>query len=121
MRSSMIRLKRAYDPPDRSDGVRILVDRVWPRGVKKAEARIDEWRWDLAPTAALHKWFHHDPRKWEAFRRRYRNELEARGKLDELRELAERSRRETITLLFGARDEEHNNAVVLKELLEELS
>lgn len=117
----MIRIKRVYDPPELSDGVRILVDRVWPRGLKKAEARIDEWRWDLAPTAALRKWFHHDPRKWEAFRRRYRNELKARGKFKELQELAERAKRETLTLLFGARDEEHNNAVVLKELLEELS
>lgn len=96
------------------------MDRLWPRGLKRTEARIDEWRWDLAPTAALRKWFHHDPRKWEEFRRRYRQELKARGKLDELQELANRARRERITLLFAARDEAHNNAVVLKELLEEL-
>ncbi len=96
------------------------MDRVWPRGLTKAEARIDEWRWDLAPSAALWKWFRHDPRKWDEFQRRYRNELRARGKLEELQTLADRAQRETVTLLFGARDEERNNAVVLKELLEGL-
>ena len=116
----MVRIKRVYDEPDRQDGLRILVDRVWPRGLKKTAARIDAWRWDLAPTAALRKWFRHDPKKWEEFQRRYRDELEARGKLEELQELAERAERETITLLFGARDEAHNNAVVLKALLEEV-
>jgi len=116
----MIRIKRAYSPPDRADGLRILVDRVWPRGLKKIEARIDEWRWDLAPTAALRKWFHHDPKKWDEFQRRYRHELKARSKLDGLRDMAERAKREAITLLFAARDERHNNAVALKELLEEL-
>ncbi len=109
-----------YDRPDIADGVRVLVDRVWPRGVKKLDARIDEWRCDLAPTAPLRKWFHHDPKKWEAFSRRYRSELEARGKLDELRRLADRARRNTITLLFGARDLERNNAVILKQVVEEL-
>lgn len=116
----MIRIKRVYGQPNRSDGVRILVDRIWPRGLSKEKARIDEWRWDLAPTAALRKWFHHDPRKWDEFQRRYRDELRARGKLEELQELADRATRETITLLFGARDEEHNNALVLKELLDGL-
>ena len=116
----MIRIKRVYNQPDLSDGVRILVDRLWPRGLKKAEARIDEWRWDLAPSSALRKWFHHDPRKWDEFQRRYRNELKARGKIEELQELAGRAKRGTITLLFGARNEKHNNAVVLKELLEGL-
>lgn len=117
----VIRIRRVYDPPNRTGGVRILVDRVWPRGLKKADALIDEWRWDLAPTAALRKWFHHDPRKWEEFRRRYRLELEARGKMEDLRGLAQRAKAEAIVLLFGARDGQHNNAVVLKELLEELS
>jgi uncharacterized protein YeaO (DUF488 family) len=116
----MIRIKRVYNPAERSDGVRILVDRVWPRGMKKTAARIDEWRWDLAPTAALRKWFRHDPKKWDDFQRRYRHELKARGKLDALQELAKRARRERITLLFAAQDEEHNNAVVLRELLGEL-
>ena len=116
----MIRIKRVYNQPDRSDGVRILVDRVWPRGLRKILTRIDHWRWDLAPSPALRKWFRHDPRKWGEFRRRYRNELKGRGKLEELQGLADRARRETITLLFGADDEEHNNAVVIKEILEGL-
>lgn len=120
IRSPVIRIKRAHSPPDRSDGFRILVDRVWPRGVKRTHARIDEWRWDLAPTAALRKWFRHDPKKWNKFRARYQRELEARGKLQELQQLAKRAAREGITLLFAARDEEHNNAVALKEFLEEL-
>jgi uncharacterized protein YeaO (DUF488 family) len=117
----VIRIKRVYNQPDRADGVRILVDRLRPRGLAKEKAGIDEWRQDLAPTAGLRKWFGHDPRKWDEFRRRYRNELKARGKLTELRELADRARRETITRLFGAHDETHNNAVVLKELLAEVS
>lgn len=116
----MIRTKRVYHRPDPSDGVRTLVDRLWPRGLSIEGARIDGWRWDLAPSAALRRWFRHEPRKWEEFRRRYRDELEARGKMEELQELAERARRETITFLFGARDEEQNNAVVLKEILEDL-
>lgn len=91
----MIRIKRVYGRPDRADGVRILVDRLWSRGLKKAEARIDEWRQDLAPIAALRKWFGHDPRKWDEFRRRYWNELKATGKLEELQALAGRARRET--------------------------
>ena len=115
----MIRIKRVYDPPEVTDGVRILTDRVWPRGLKKIGTWIDEWRWDLAPTPALHQWFHRDLRKWDEFRRRYRLELEARGKAEELRRLAERAKEGTITLLFGARDAEHNSAVVLKELLDE--
>lgn len=115
-----IKIKRVYQPRECSDGIRILLDRVWPRGLNKIEARIDEWRWDLAPSAALRKWFRHDPRKWDEFRRRYRGELKTRGKLDDLQELARRAKRERITILFGARDEAHNNAVVLKALLEEL-
>lgn len=116
----MIKIKAAYSQPHSSDGVRILVERVWPRGLSIEGARIAGWRWDLAPTAALRRWFRHDPRKWSEFKIRYRSELEERGKLDEVRKLAERARRETITLLFAARDEEQNNAVVLKEILEDL-
>lgn len=81
----MIRIKRVYAPPDGSDGVRILVDRLWPRGVTREAARIDEWRKDLASTTVLRKWFGHDPSKWEEFQSRYRNELEAAGKMEELR------------------------------------
>ena len=83
--------------------------------------RIDGWRKDLAPSNALRKWFGHLPRRWEEFKRRYPEELETRGEMEELRRLADEAKRETITLLFGAGDEEHNNAVVLKELLEKLS
>ncbi|MGH7372314.1 MAG: DUF488 domain-containing protein, partial [Candidatus Methylomirabilales bacterium] len=116
----MIRIERVYEPPGRGDGVRVLVDRLWSRGLSEQKARIDEWQKDLAPTAALRKWFQHDPKKWNEFQRRYRNELKAKGKLEELQELARRAKRETITLLFGALDEEHNNAVALKDLLKEL-
>lgn len=117
----MIRIKRVYAPPDGSDGVRILVDRLWPRGVTREAARIDEWRKDLAPTTVLRRWFGHDPSKWEEFQSRYRNELEAAGKMEELRSLGERARRETITLLYAARDEVRNNAVVIEKLIEKLS
>jgi uncharacterized protein YeaO (DUF488 family) len=117
----MIRIKRIYDRPDPSDGIRILVDRLWPRGMSRAAARIDEWRKDLAPTNVLREWFHHDPPKWEEFRQRYRNELDAAGKTGELKELADRARTETVTLLYAAHDEMHNNAVALKKILGKLS
>ena len=117
----MIRIKRVYAPPDESDGVRFLVDRLWPRGVSKSAARIDEWRKDLAPSNNLRKWFDHDPSKWKEFRSRYRDELESAEKMDKLRILGERARRETITLVYAARDEAHNNAVVIKKLVEKLS
>ncbi len=116
----MIKVKSVYDHPEHSDGVRILVDRVWPRGVKLIGTWIDDWRWDLAPSPALRKWFRLDPRKWEPFKRRYRHELEVRHKMDDLRRLAERAKEENLTLLFVAGDEEHNSAVALRELLEEL-
>lgn len=114
----MIRLKWAYDPASKDDGVRILVDRFWPRGVEKHEAHIREWRKELAPTDALRRWFHHDPEKWEEFRERYRNELRFAGRLEEVYAIGERARRETVTLVFAARDRERNNAAVLKELME---
>jgi uncharacterized protein YeaO (DUF488 family) len=117
----MVRIKRGYNKPVRSDGVRILVDRIWPRGVAKSEARIDEWRKDLAPTKALRQWFDHDPSKWEEFQSRYRKELVVAGKMEELRILGERARREAITLVYAARDEEHNHAVVIKKLIDLLS
>ena len=113
-----IRLKRVYDPPEPGDGTRILVDRLWPRGLKKAEAVLDVWSKELAPSAELRRWFGHDPARWEEFRRRYRQELTARP--DELARLAEAARAGPVTLLFAARDETRNNAVVLKEMLEEL-
>ena len=117
----MIRIKRVYAPPDGSDGVRFLVDRLWPRGVSKAAARVDEWRKELAPSNDLRKWFEHDPSKWEEFQSRYRKELEAAGMMEEIRIMGEKARKETITLVYAARDEARNNAVVIKKLIETLS
>lgn len=110
-----LRIKRVYEPPSRQDGVRVLVDRVWPRGLSKEKAAVDHWLKDVAPSTALRRWFGHDPQRWDEFRRRYRAELAKRpGALDELRRL---TRHGTSTLLFGARDSDHNQAVVLEELL----
>jgi uncharacterized protein YeaO (DUF488 family) len=111
-----IDLKRVYDPPAGSDGHRILVDRIWPRGITKAELRIDAWLKDLAPSAYLRKWFGHDPAKWDEFKQRYARELEQRP--EALDELVEKARAGHVTLVFGARDTQHNNAVALKEELE---
>jgi uncharacterized protein YeaO (DUF488 family) len=111
-----IALKRAYDPAAPGDGRRILVDRVWPRGVARDDLRIDAWRKDLAPSTALRKWFGHDPKKWDAFKERYGRELEQHA--DALEELLAQASAGQITLVFSARDTEHNNAVALKEHLE---
>lgn len=114
-RASAIKLKRAYEPPAREDGRRILVDRVWPRGIRKEAAAVDQWLKDVAPSTALRKWFGHDPERWAEFRRRYRAELEKHPEaLAELRRLAQDG---TLTLVYGARDPLHNQAVVLRELL----
>jgi uncharacterized protein YeaO (DUF488 family) len=110
-----IRLKRAYDSASPGDGARILIDRLWPRGVRKADAAIDVWAKDIAPSTALRRWFGHDPARWHEFRRRYSEEIHRRrNRLDELRTLAQKGR---ITLVFAARDEAHNDAVVLREIL----
>jgi uncharacterized protein YeaO (DUF488 family) len=111
-----IDLKRAYDPPAKSDGRRILVDRVWPRGIAKDDLQIDAWLKDLAPSTELRKWFDHDPAKWDEFRKRYERELEQRAEV--LEKLVEKARAGHITLVFSAKDTEHNNAVALKEHLE---
>jgi uncharacterized protein YeaO (DUF488 family) len=110
-----VRLKRAYEAAERSDGYRVLIDRIWPRGVSKQQARLDEWARELAPSSELRRWFGHDPAKFEEFRRRYRDELAAQG--EKLRELRGRARKGTLTLVYSARDSEHNDAVVLAELL----
>lgn len=110
-----VRLKRAYEPPARSDGYRVLIDRLWPRGVSKEEAQLDEWARELAPSSELRRWFGHDPARFEEFRRRYLEELVAQD--GKLRELRRRSRERTLTLVYGARDSEHNDAVVLADLL----
>ncbi|MCO5074018.1 MAG: DUF488 domain-containing protein [Rhizobiaceae bacterium] len=110
-------LKRVYVPPATGDGLRILVDRLWPRGLKKEEVAIDLWLKQVAPSAELRKWFGHDPQKWAEFHRRYRIELGGRkGEVETLRQCEAKGR---VTLLYGARDEVHNHAVVLKEYLEE--
>jgi uncharacterized protein YeaO (DUF488 family) len=112
-----VRLKRAYEAPGRGDGPRVLVDRVWPRGVSRDQLRIVAWLKDLGPSTALRTWFGHDPAKWNAFRERYRAELARKRSL--LDELAGYARGGKVTLVFGARDPAHNQAVVLKEVLEE--
>jgi uncharacterized protein YeaO (DUF488 family) len=111
-----IRVKRAYSPPNRNDGCRVLVDRLWPRGVGKEAARIDEWYKEIAPSAELRKWYGHAPERWPEFRRRYFAELSE--KEERVAELLEKARSGALTLVFGAKDEEHNNAVALKEYLE---
>lgn len=113
--ASRIRLKRAYVAAEPDDGARILVDRLWPRGVSKEKAALDEWMKDVGPSTELRKWFGHDPDRWDEFRRRYRDEL--RGHAEELGHLRALAREGTVTLVFGARDEEHNEAVVLRDVL----
>ncbi len=112
----MLRLKRVYEAPAAGDGARVLVERLWPRGVSKAALGLDAWARDAAPTARLRVWFSHDPARWAEFRRRYFRELDARPAA--WRPLVERARRRRVTLLFSSRDETHNNAVALKEYLE---
>jgi uncharacterized protein YeaO (DUF488 family) len=110
-----IRVKRVYDEPSGDDGFRVLVDRLWPRGMKKGDVRVDLWLPDVAPSTALRKWFSHDPSKWEEFKRRYFVELD--GKKEVIKRLVEIARKGTLTLLFSARDVEHNQAVALREYL----
>lgn len=114
----MIRLKRIYDPASEEDGVRILVDRLWPRGIKKTDAKIDEWLKDIAPSAELRKWFSHDISKWQEFRARYLHELKSRPEI--IKKLGTEAGNNNITLLFAAKNAEHNSAVVLKELLQQI-
>ena len=115
MKAADIKLKRAYEPPAAGDGVRILVDRIWPRGVAKAELKLDTWMKDVAPSSDLRKWFDHDPAKWDEFRRRYHEELDANPVAVEA--LRDKIGRGPATLLYGARDETHNQAVALKDYL----
>jgi uncharacterized protein YeaO (DUF488 family) len=110
-----VRLKRAYETPDREDGRRILVDRLWPRGLSKADAAIDEWLKDLAPSTELRKWFGHDPDRWGGFRRRYTGEIHGHAEL--LAHLRELVREGPVTLIYSAHDEVHNDAIVLRDVL----
>jgi uncharacterized protein YeaO (DUF488 family) len=111
-----LKLKRAYEHPSRGDGVRVLVDRIWPRGVTKDMAKVDHWLKELAPSTALRKWFGHIPSRWAEFKHRYFAELDSRcAAIDDLRKIASGR---TVTLVFGARDVEHNQAAALKMYLE---
>ncbi len=111
-----VRLKRAYDPPAEDDGLRVLVDRLWPRGLRRTGAAIDRWLKEAAPSPALRRWFGHDPARWTAFRERYQAELAAHpGNLAALRELMQGSGR--LTLLYAARDTGYNHAIVLRDVL----
>lgn len=112
-----IKIKRVYDTQAGDDGWRVLVDRVWPRGVSKQKAAIDLWRKEIAPSTELRKWFGHDPARWDEFRRRYREELHAQPTLVD--ELQDHARKGPLTLVYSARDEAHNQAVVLRQVLEE--
>ena len=110
-----VRLKRVYQPRSPDDGTRVLVDRLWPRGVSKAEAAIDEWLKGIAPSTELRQWFGHDPERWEVFRQRFLKELAQHP--DEVARLREFARKGRLTLVYAAHDEIHNNAVVLREVL----
>ena len=113
-----VRLQRAYDDPTPDDGYRVLVDRIWPRGRTKEHLRLDTWARHIAPTSELRKWFGHDPARWTAFQERYRMELADPGRAQTLDALAERARHGRVTLVFGARDIEHNEARVIAAELE---
>ncbi len=116
--SSRVWMRRAYDPPTQNDGYRVLVDRVWPRGVSREDAAIDEWCRDIAPSDALRRWYGHEVERWDEFRDRYKGELTEDPGRAALEALAARARKQRVTLVFGARDAEHSQAAVLKELLD---
>jgi len=114
----LIKIKRIYDKPTKEDGFRILVDRLWPRGISKEKAKVDLWAREIAPSDDLRKWFSHDPEKWEDFRIKYEKEL--KGKRELLHEIKQAEKEKGIvTLLYSAKDEEHNNAVALSVIIEE--
>jgi uncharacterized protein YeaO (DUF488 family) len=112
----MIHLKRVYEEPSKNDGLRVLVERLWPRGLTKERAAVELWLKDVAPSPELRKWFGHDPARWEKFQERYQREL--RGKKDAVRLLKQKAMDGTLTLVYAARDEEHNGALVLKKFLQ---
>lgn len=110
-----IKIKRVYDDPARGDGYRILVDRVWPRGVSKEDADLDDWLKELAPSTELRKWFDHDEKKWTEFSKKYRRELE--DKEDQIQKIRDKAGYRIVTLLYGAKDEKHNQAIVLRDVI----
>ncbi len=111
----MVKIKRIYDPVSPDDGKRIYVDRLWPRGLKKSEAAFDEWLKEISPSSELRKWFGHDPARWQEFKKRYKKELE--GKEEIIEKLRKEAKSRTVTILYSAKETEHNNAVALKEFL----
>ena len=111
-----IKIKRVYEPPDEEDGQRILVDRLWPRGLTKEKAKVDLWLKDIAPSTGLRKWFNHEPAKWSEFKKHYQHELKENK--EQLLLLKEAAQKGIVTLVYGAKDEVHNDAVVLKEWLQ---
>jgi uncharacterized protein YeaO (DUF488 family) len=113
--ASSVRLKRVYEPRSGDDGTRVLVDRLWPRGVSKADAAVDEWLKEIAPSTELRQWFGHDPERWDVFRQRFLKEIAQHP--DELAQLRDLAHRGTVTLVYAAHDELHNNAVVLRQVL----
>ena len=112
-----VKIKRVYEPAANTDGYRILIDRLWPRGLSKERAQVDKWLKEVAPSTELRKWFNHEPEKWEAFRKKYHAELTGSTAFAELQQ--DIHNHKTITLLFGARDEQHNDAVALEQFLKE--
>lgn len=111
----MIKLKRVYEPPSEDDGIRILVERLWPRGISKEKAKVDEWLKEIAPSQELRKWFQHDPAKWNEFQERYRKELDQNQEL--VSDLKQKIKRKTVTFVYAASDEERNSALLLKNYL----
>jgi uncharacterized protein YeaO (DUF488 family) len=118
-RRATIRLKRAYEPLSKDDGLRILVERLWPRGLTKEKAAIDLWLKEIAPSPELRKWYGHDISRWDEFRRRYRAEIEVKGEM--LSDLKQMIKEGPVTFVYAARDEEHNSALILKEYLESMA
>jgi len=116
-KTAALKIKRAYDPAADDDGVRMLVDRLWPRGMSKDEARVDVWLKDIAPSDELRKWFSHDPAKWAEFRKRYERELEQKKEF--VQQIIDMLAEGRVTLLYSAKDDERNNAVVLREFIAE--
>jgi uncharacterized protein YeaO (DUF488 family) len=115
----MVKVKRVYEEPGADDGYRILVDRLWPRGIKKSAAHLAAWLKDLAPSEELRRWFSHDPQRWPEFNRRYLQELAEPAKAPLIKDILDRARQGTVTLVFAAKDPERNNAVVMKTFLED--
>lgn len=111
----MIRIKRIYEPVDKMDGYRVLIDRLWPRGIKKEDAHIDIWLKDIAPSTVLRKWFNHEPEKWESFREKYQQELKGQPVVKEIKQLLKEH--SVVTLLYGAKNENYNHAIVLAAYL----